>query len=317
MIKLNNKVSVTIEPIKPYNFKTTIFKPSHFPIETELYEEDKFYFSMNWKNSIYGIKLENKNNKILLTIFSDNKLSNNILKEITDEVIYRFNMKADISEFIQLAYNDDLLKKIEKKWHGMRPRCAYSLYELLCITLVLQNAQISRSINMIKSMLKNYGKKILFDKKELFVFWLPKELENVSDSDLRNLKIGYRAKSFLKQATFFSKNKNFEFDIRQLNKNEAEKKLLDIYGVGKASVWYLLFECFHHYDAFDYISPWENKILSKLLYNNFNTSSEKILNYAKLHWQEYRMLAIHYIFENIFWERRENNIEWLNKLIRI
>ena len=318
MKTLKYKKTIIISPCQPYNFKATIFKPSHFPITTEIFDNNKFYFSMNWKNDIYGIKLESiEEEKILISIFYQKELTNDIFIEIINEIKYRFDMNSSLKEFIKLAEASDILNKIEKKWHGMRPRCAYSLYELLCITLVLQNAQVSRSISMLKTMLKTYGQEIIFDNKQLSVFWLPKELVKISDSELRSLKIGYRAKTFLRQANFFQDNKNFEIEIRKLNKTDTTKKLLEIYGIGNASVWYLLFENLHYYDAFDYISPWENKILSKILYDNLDVEADIILSYAKKHWSGYRMLAIHYIFENIFWMRREKDIDWLNKLIRM
>ena len=37
-----------------------------------------------------------------------------------------------------------------------------------------------------------------------------------------------------------------------------------LYGVGPASVWYILSDVFHHLDELNHISPWEQKIYSKV-----------------------------------------------------
>jgi 3-methyladenine DNA glycosylase/8-oxoguanine DNA glycosylase len=199
----------------------------------------------------------------------------------------------------------------------MHPSCAFSLYELLCITLVLQNAQVNRSVKMLEVMLHTFGKKVNFDNIILSSFWKPENLLESSEEYLRSLKIGYRAKSFLKVSDFFVDNPEFEFKLRNIPKSEAAKELQKIYGIGPASTWYLLFEKLHHYDAFDYVSPWELKILSMLIFGSMEKQSNEILNYANEKWGDKRMLAIHYIFEDVFWKRKNENIEWLNKLIRL
>ena len=108
-----------------------------------------------------------------------------------------------------------------------------------------------------------------------------------------------------------------EYEIRKLGKDKAKEELIKLYGIGPASVWYILFEVYHHYDAFDYISPWEQKIYSKLIFNKALVSTDRILNYFKKTYGKYRMLAAHYIFEDIFWKRKHEHIEWLEKEIRL
>ena len=43
--------------------------------------------------------------------------------------------------------------------------------------------------------------------------------------------------------------------------------LLDLYGIGPASVWYVLFDVYHQWDELNHISPWEQKIYSKLFFD--------------------------------------------------
>jgi 3-methyladenine DNA glycosylase/8-oxoguanine DNA glycosylase len=82
-------------------------------------------------------------------------------------------------------------------------------------------------------------------------------------------------------------------------------------------VWYLLFEVFHHYDAFDVISPWEQKIYSRLLFDRESVPAEKVLAEVKRRWGRWRMLASHYIFEDLFWRRQTEELPWLEALIRL
>jgi len=169
---------------------------------------------------------------------------------------------------------------------------------------------------MMEALFEKYGTKVQFDGKELYAFWEPESLHGATEEELRVLKVGYRAK-FLKRISETFANKEIdEFKLRTLSKEEVKKELLKLYGVGPASVGILLFELFHHYDAFDKVFPWEQKIYSRLLFGKDTVSPETILKEADRRWGKWKMLASHYIFEDLFWKRESQRIEWLEKLIR-
>jgi 3-methyladenine DNA glycosylase/8-oxoguanine DNA glycosylase len=75
-------------------------------------------------------------------------------------------------------------------------------------------------------------------------------------------------------------------------------------------VWYVLFDVFHAYDAFDVISPWEQKIYSRLLFDRECVPGKQILADVKRRWGPWRMLASHYVFEDLFWRRKTEAIPW-------
>ena len=58
-----------------------------------------------------------------------------------------------------------------------------------------------------------------------------------------------------------------ECELRGKDGEAQRRDLLKLYGVGPATAWYLLFDVFHHTDFFDHISPWEQKIYSKLFFD--------------------------------------------------
>ncbi|MBI5332680.1 MAG: hypothetical protein HZB65_03845 [Candidatus Aenigmarchaeota archaeon] len=73
------------------------------------------------------------------------------------------------------------------------------------IGIFLQNTAVKRTVQMTNTMLQKYGTKAEFDGREVFVFWKPEEIIKVSEEELRKLKIGYRAKLFIKLSeTFFN-----------------------------------------------------------------------------------------------------------------
>jgi len=81
-------------------------------------------------------------------------------------------------------------------------------------------------------------------------------------------------------------------------------------------VEYILFENFYFCDELKIIPPWERKIMSRLLFNKDLVSSNKILKFFK-QFKGWEKLAFHYLWENIFWERKNKRIEWLEREIRL
>lgn len=77
-----------------------------------------------------------------------------------------------------------------------------------------------------------------------------------------------------------------------------------------------MFEVFHRYDAFEHISPWEQRIYSRLLFDEALVPAERILAEVERRWGRWKMLAAHYLFEDLFWRRRHEPAPWLEELIR-
>lgn len=316
---LNIVHKANIQTAKPFNFSGTMHKPSHFPAPLSCYKDDTLWLTMRYKDTVLGVRLKPiaDGSHISISIFSKKQLGRAEIKSVVAEIRYRFAMDLNLNEFTKLARKDLILGPVEKRWRGMRPSCAFSLYELLCITITLQNAQVSRSVKMLGILLQTYGTAVEFDNHKLYAFWPPDKLALAAEEDLRALKVGYRAKSFNRVSIFFVENSDFEVNARSLSKEEAADRLKQIYGVGPATAWYLSFEGLKHLDAFDHVSPWEQKILSRLLFKKELVPQDKILREARKRWGKWRMLAIHYIFEDLFWRRQTEQIDWLEALIRL
>ena len=317
-ITLNKKKSLILKPKSPYNFDANFHKPSHFPSSDNVWEKGKYWITMVWKNNILGLKFENIGNinkpKITLTIYSQEVLPKEFIESLIPEIRWRFNFDQEIDKFFT---KEVISNQIFKKWRGMKPIAANSLYETLIIYFVLQNATVRRSVQMLENLFNRFGKKVKFDGKVLSTFWEPKEMAKITEQELRDIKLGYRAKFFMKLTEQFVNGEINEFKLRKESKKEVKEKVLELYGIGPASVEYLLFEDFYFLDALETIPPWEQKILSKLLFNKGLASEKKILNFFKRKYKGWEKLAFHYIWEDIFWQRKHKRIEWLEKEIRL
>jgi len=322
-MKLNCETKFTLYPKPPFHFDGTFYKPSHFPNKLKLnyWEPGKYWQSLRLDKKLYGLKIENAGTvakpKLWVSIFSNKNLTKEEVDKLREEIVWRFELNTDLKEFNQLAKQDKRFYPIFKKWLGMRSASHNALYELLIIAIVLQNATVRRSQQMLDALLEKFGTKIEFDQKEFWSIWLPDDLTKVTEQGLRDLKIGYRAKFIKRLSQDFAEEKIDETKLRSLDQENTKEELIRLYGVGPETARILLFEAYHHYDVFDHIAPWQQKIYSRLFYGKNLISTTKIRDDIQKQYGKYSMLAVHYIWEDIFWRRKNEKIEWLEKEIRL
>ena len=312
-LKLVYKGAIT--PKAPYNFDYSVHNPTHYPDSLNQWERGKLWFSFRFKDKLVGIKFINKGTilkpKVKIEIYYNFKLDDGYISSLLEELDYRFEFKGDYSGFYKKFEKDKLIGKILKKFKGIHNFCREGLYEYLMISILLQNTNIKRTIQMTNAMLQNYGDEIEFDGIELHFIWKPERILKIPEEELRALKVGYRAKSFLRGTQDCLKLN--EFLLRKLSNDELRKKLLEIYGVGPASVDYIMRDVYHR-GILNTIPPWEAKIYSKLL--KLKTTNPKvIMAFLNRKYGEYKSLIIQHLFMDISWKHKYEKVDWMEKLL--
>src|SRR3989344_7963321 len=97
---LKNKKEFFIFPTAPFHFDGTFHKPSHFPDKLDDWENGKYWQAIRIDNKLFGLKIENKGKtqkpKIKVSVFYDNKISANEHEKINQEIIWRFDLNANL-----------------------------------------------------------------------------------------------------------------------------------------------------------------------------------------------------------------------------
>jgi len=313
---------IVLKPVPPFDFNSTVYVPHYFPTPDFEWQPGFMWQTLNFKGKLLGLKMENKGvtakPKVKLMIYFKKGLSYEEIEEIVKEVNWRYGFDEDISEFFIKFKNDRFLKPVFKRLQGMRSNCANSLYELLIISIVLQNATVRRTVQMMNNLFNAYGTKLRFDNRVLSTYWSPEDLKETSEEELKSLKVGYRAKMIKLVSEAFAKGELDEFKLRKMNTEDAKKELMKLYGVGPASAKNILSEYLRRYDVFDLKGKlWEQKILSRVMFKKELVPAEEITEEFERRYRKWKWLAFHYIFTDVFWRHREKRISWLEKEIRL
>lgn len=316
--------AIEFHPTPPFAFDASLHKPDHFPSADNAWTPGRRWQAMLWQGVPLGLVFENRGTvdkpAVRLSVWSDQALSPDFLAGLVAEIGYRCSFDLDLSDFNQCFAAHAQLGPAIERWRGMRPLNVSSLYEYLLIAIVLQNATVRRSVQMMQTLLERYGTWLTYDEKELACFWAPEALARVEEGELRNLKVGYRAKAIRRVTEAFANGQIDELALRGLSLEEQRRALLALYGIGPASVEYILSDVFHHLDAMTHISPWEQKIYSKLFFDRDPgdpAPTAELLAYFDQEFAPYQRLAVHYLWEDLFWRRRNEPVAWLEELIRL
>jgi 3-methyladenine DNA glycosylase/8-oxoguanine DNA glycosylase len=311
-------------PAAPFHFDATLHKPDHFPSADNAWRPGSRWQTMLWQGVPLGLKFENVGcvdaPLVRLSVYSAETLDQGLLDSLVGEISYRYQFSLDLADFDARFAAHPRLGPVIARWRGMRPLNCSSLYEYLMIAIVLQNATVRRSVQMMQALHERYGTPVAYDDRELYVPWALEDMAGASEEELRSLKVGYRAKSIQRVTQAFVSGQIDELALRTRSRKEQRKALLSLYGVGPASVEYILADVFHHLDEMVHISPWEGKIYSRLFFDRDLEDPApvpELLAYFNEQFSPYQMLAVHYFWEDLFWRRKTEPVPWLEKLIRL
>jgi 3-methyladenine DNA glycosylase/8-oxoguanine DNA glycosylase len=310
---LRVKKKITFDIDDQFNFERTFYSASRFDSKLELYikEQSVYYLTMNPGYVMLGLKYYIFNGKLCVEIFSNQKLSKDVLGKIKEELTYRLSLENNGNVFYKKYSKDKLLKTVLKRNRGKGAFKMYSLYEELIISVFLQNTTVQRTISMCQNMLSKYGTLLCFDKIELYAMWRPEDL-HATDEELRRLKVGYRAKIILRITEHFINNNFSEAELRKLSTDKLEKELLKIYGVGKQTVSYIIGRA----EYLKHIPLWERKILSKYIFDKELCEEKHLIAWFHEKYHQSCGLAFSLILEDIFFQHKKVPFPWLKKIMR-
>ena len=165
-------------------------------------------------------------------------------------------------------------------------------FETIIEYIISANNGVPQIASALNNIAKAYGKKVLFNDKEYYLFPSYKDLKDVSVDEFRICKVGFRDK-YIK--AMIDKLNNNEFDLSifyELDTKDALDKLMENIGIGPKVASCILLFAYQKYDVFP-IDTWVKKIMEK----DYGIKGEaNIRDFAKKKYGKYSGIAIQYLF---------------------
>lgn len=260
------------------NLKDTITCGQIFRYDEEL---DNSY-TIILKDRVVNIKKENDN----LIVLSNNE--NDLENVITNYLDLKRDYNALNKNLIKI---DKSKKDIIKSCNGLK-MIKQPKFECLISYIISQNNRVPQIKKALDNISKKYGKKVIFNNKEYYLFPNIKDLKNVSIDDYRNLKCGFRDK-YIYEIIKNINEKNIDLDlIDKMSSEDALKYLMKNKGIGEKVASCILLFAYSRFDVYP-IDTWVKKYM-KDTYNI--TDIKKIREFTYEKYNQNSGLIIQYMF---------------------
>lgn len=281
------KEEITIK-VNFFNLKYTLECGQCFRWK-EVEEEENTYIGVI-KDRV--IKIKQEGDKLFVR-------SNN-MENLEQVVTEYFDLNKDYQKIEQeISSIDNHVKEAVKRSSGLR-LLNQDFFETLISYIISANNNIPRISKSVNEISKRYGKKIIFENEEYYLFPTAQELENVSIDEYRKCGVGFRDSYIYSTVKDILEGK---FDIYSINDKKTatlRKELLNLKGVGpKVADCILLFACGRG-EVFP-IDVWVERVMSVLYFKETNGKMKKrdILEYAYNNFKDYAGIVQQHLFYNM------------------
>ncbi len=256
------------------NLKATLLSGQAFRIKEEF--DNSFTVILN--DRIVNIKEENE----YLILNSNDEIN------LEEKVIEYLDLNRDYNKI-----NNQVLRKNPNIKNIVEYSKGYKIlnqpdFEMLISYIISQNNSVKNISSSIEKLSRKYGKKILFNNKEYYLFPTFDELKDITDESLKECKVGFRSKYIINALNEIKKDSNYLNEINNLSSEEAMNKLMDVKGIGMKVASCILLFGYGKLDTFP-IDTWVKKL--------FNEENQSIIKKeAVKKYGEYSGLIIQYMF---------------------
>ncbi len=183
-----------------------------------------------------------------------------------------FREDDNYRKILKSITNDKIVKKASKHYSGLRVTRQDPFQ--CCISFIISaNSNIPNIRMRLQKLCRKFGTKVRFEKREFFLFPEPKGLANATLQELKECKLGYRAKYVLDTSRIIASGE-IDFDeLKKVNYQEAKELLLKLPGIGNKVADCIMLFSLEKLDAFP-LDTWMLKILQKYYSDCFDVDEK-------------------------------------------
>ena len=214
----------------------------------------------------------------------------------------RYFLQSDLNLAELLATfpdNDPHLNAAVASCHGLR-LLRQSPWECLASFILSSTKQIVQIRQIVRMLCQRYGTPVTIPggSAPAFAFPTAEQIAKLSETELRNCKMGFRAKYLLSAAQRVSGGELELESIRHLPLPTAREELTKLPGVGEKIADCVLLFAYGFPTAFP-IDVWVARALSQFYFKGRRTRPEKLRRFAARHFGPNAGYAQQYLFHHI------------------
>ena len=223
------------------------------------------------------------------------KISEDYLEEIKQQLFWMFDLDMNLSEFNEILDNDSLLHLVKDDMLGLKMETTPTGFEVLIKCICCQMISFNLAKKMMESLTIKFGRKIAIGN-GYYTFPDPLTISNCSIQDLQKCKLSRQKSEYIRDiAHLVNCDELFLHRLRSLSNDQIKGILGNLKGIGPWTIELFLVWGLKRYDSFPASDVWGRRILSKFFFSNENISSETAYSFVNNRWGCYSGLAMYYL----------------------
>lgn len=287
--QLTEVAELHVEAATPWNFRHTLWKPSHFRTDLEVHTRHESWRTLWVGAAPCGIHMIARSSGMTVRVFSDERWTFEHEATLNRRVRHSYGFDDDLTAFLNYAEAVPAVRMTLRELSGMRLSCPESPFEIAIISLLLQNTTVARTTQMLRNLLDNYGSLVSFDVAVLRLMFRPERLERVGEQELRTRdRLGYRAKVLPGFAAHFTEFHNELVD---------ESDLQQVRGIGPYTAGVIASHANRSFAALG-LDVWNTRIIGRLLLDRDTSSQAEVRTALEQQFPGCAGLAAAYLVEH-------------------
>jgi N-glycosylase/DNA lyase len=209
--------------------------------------------------------------------------------------------EIELGKILKTFPDDEPMNNAVTACHGLRI-LRQEPWECLASFILSSTKQIVQIRQIVSLLCERFGERLapqLHDSNDLcYSFPPPEKIASLTEAQLRDCKMGFRAPHLLAAARQIAEGKFDLKKIRELNYPEARAELMKLRGVGeKIADCVLLFAC--GFDSAFPVDVWVERALRTLYFPRRRVTEKKLLHFAATHFGPHAGYAQQYLFHYV------------------
>jgi N-glycosylase/DNA lyase len=207
-------------------------------------------------------------------------------------------IETDLEKILKTFPNDGPMNTAVAACRGLRI-LRQQPWECLASFILSATKQIVQIRQIVSQLCECFGQRIAsqppFSNETFYEFPSPEKIASLTETELRNCKMGFRAPNLLAAARQIADGKFDLEKIRELNYLEARAELMKLRGVGeKIADCVLLFA--YGFDSAFPVDVWIERALQRLYFPRRRASEPRLRRFAATHFGPHAGYAQQYLF---------------------
>src|SRR5581483_9025986 len=191
--------------------------------------------------------------------------------------------EIDLQKILKTFPDDEPMRRAVAACHGLRI-LRQDPWECLASFILSSTKQIVQIRQIVSNLCECFGNELIAPKNYSPIFSFPaaEKIASLTETQLRNCKMGFRAPNLLATAQKIADG-TFDLErIRQMNYADAQNELMKLRGVGKKIADCVLLFAYGFDSAFP-VDVWVERALQQLYFPRRRVSEKKLRHFATTH----------------------------------